>query len=604
MGAFGGLMAGMVSERAIEEIKQRTSLVSLIGEHLKLTRTGRNHRGLCPFHSEKSPSFYVHDDQGYYYCFGCSARGDAIGFLTDHLGYSFREALEFLSERTGIPLPEEDPKTAPQRRKNRETKDRCYELNTSATRYFQAQLGTEALGYLRDQRGLSDEMIAQFELGWAPDGWDGLSNSVASSFQAARDAVAVGLIAQGSRGHYDKFRARIMFPVFARSGSIAGFSGRTLSKDKEVPKYINSSESEIFTKGKLLYGLFQARKAIRAKGRAIVVEGNVDVITLAQAGFAETVAPMGTALTEDQCHLIKRFSKHIILIYDGDRADRAAALKAVPMLLSAGVGGRIVLLPDGEDPDTLVRNGGAEALDALIANAVPLFDAILNDAAADYDGTVPGKATVISKIKPVFRLLDESESGEYVRRLSRLLGMWESELTTQLGGTDPSPGPPGRPGPDMHGSQSAPRGPQAPGPERKLLALLIRRSDELLPHWMARRDRSTLVTSPTIGRILDMAWDIMEEHEELRGGEFLERLDAAGMGAAAKGVARILVREEDPWGDEFQKAFDDLVADLTKREAARQENRQRAGLAALSELDQLKAIREKYSKSAIPVAGS
>jgi len=588
-----------VTEQIVGEMKRRTSLVQLIGEHVTLKKAGRSHVGLCPFHAERGPSFHVTDSEGFYYCFGCQARGDAITFLREYLGMSFREALERLSERTGVPLPSpdaghSDPSAS---RAARESRDRLYALNQDAAAFYRASLGPEAVSYLIEKRGLTPDTIETFGVGWAADTWDSLSGPVLNTFQRQRDAVVVGLVAPregAGRGHYDRFRGRVMFPVYTIAGQVAGFSGRTLSSDPETPKYLNSPESEVFSKGDLLFGLHQARKFIRMRGRAIVVEGNVDVLSMSQAGFLETVAPMGTALTEAQCQLLVRLTTQVVLAYDGDNAGQAASRKAAHILLAAGVNGRAVTLPRGEDPDSFVQKFGAEAFEALIANGRPLFDVIVDEAMAQFDGSVPAKARVVETLAPSFSLLaTQAERDLYRKRLAASLGVLEGDLNRWLASARGRP--PTNDAPSVSSSPTLSARP-APKLEKELMGLLLRHASALLPFWGAR-DTGDLIKHTGVRAVLDAAQQVYERVGVLDGALLLEALHDAGRVDAQAAVVRVL-SATDPFDGDPERAFVDLCDALEAQARARDDERSRAELARLSVDDPLEALRRMENTAA------
>jgi DNA primase len=362
---------GLIPEDVIREIRERSDIVAVIGQHVNLRKAGHNHKGLCPFHNEKSPSFNVNGDKGFFYCFGCQKKGDVFTFLMEYDGKSFTEAAESLAEMCGIEVPRvEEPAEARERRSERA---KMLELNKTATRFYRELLasprGAPGRAYL-SERGIGDEVAEKFQLGFAPDTWSSLSEQLEADGADMALAALVGLSASRKNGgYYDRFRNRLMCPVAVPGGEIAGFSGRLLPGSDDMAKYINSPESPVYKKSKLLFGLQLAREAFRAKGRAIVVEGNFDVISLHQAGFDETIAPLGTALTDDQTGLLKRFADRVVLLYDADKAGHAAALKALAAFMAADLEVYIAVLPPGEDPDSLVKRDGAEALAKLLDRA-------------------------------------------------------------------------------------------------------------------------------------------------------------------------------------------------------------------------------------------
>jgi DNA primase len=562
-----------------------------VGEYVSLKKTGNSHKGLCPFHNEKTPSFIVDEGRGFYYCYGCHVGGDAIEFLREHVGYSFMEAVEILALRNNITIPQSDETQVNrgQRRQKRESRDRYFSINKSAMDWFKSQLSGEGLSYLTQDRKLTRETIDCFQLGFAPEQWDGLTNAICGDWTARRDALALGLISarrQEGRGHYDRYRNRVMFPVFALGGEVIGFSGRTLAKDKETPKYVNSSESDVFTKGRNLYGLLQAKKAIRERSRSIVVEGNVDVLTLVQAGFKETVSPMGTALTEDQCILLRRFTKHAVLVYDGDSAGRAAATKAVAMLLKSGVGGQVVKLPDGTDPDTFVVERGAEALDALISEAPPLFDHVVNEAMVGFDGSVPAVSLVIDTVGPVFQLIDNAvEQDLYRRNLAHRLNVSEDKMRRWL-----------RSGVAQQEKQVATttHGQLPPRREKELMGLLLRHP-RFLPYWQTRladwegQNELLLLSHAGVRLVIQSALANFQEPDQLDVSGLLEWLSEQENENARTAAVRMLT-EADPYHDNPERAFVELCEALEGIAKKTQKSRMRASLEGLPEDEQVAAL--------------
>jgi DNA primase len=368
----------MIPDDVIDEIRTRADIVAVIGQHVQLKRTGRSWKGLCPFHGEKSPSFNVSPDKGFFYCFGCHKKGDVFTFVMEYEGKSFHEAIEQLAARTGIELPKVEE--SPALRAARSERTKMLELNKLATAFFRETLAHPARGamgraYLA-KRGVEQAITDKFQLGYAPADWHALADYLKAKRADMELAVRLGLIAHQPRagGFYDRYRDRLVCPVIVPGGEVSGFSARVvgeeLGKDgTPLAKYINSPESSVYKKSKLLFGLAQAREAFGHKKRAVLVEGNFDVITLHQAGFGEVVAPLGTSLTAEQVELLRRLSDEVVICYDGDRAGRTATRAALELLVMAEVPVRIIAMPDGEDPDSLVRNRGADALTELIARA-------------------------------------------------------------------------------------------------------------------------------------------------------------------------------------------------------------------------------------------
>jgi DNA primase len=383
---------GLIPEHIIGEIRQRADIVAVIGRHVQLRKSGRNHKGLCPFHQERGPSFNVNPDKGFFYCFGCQKKGDVFTFVMEYEGKSFLEAAESLAQLTGVILPErvDDPAARRALQDKRSERSQLLRVNQAAATFFRQRLRDPSGGPARDylaERGVAADVADRFLLGYAPDEWGALAEFLAREKLPVAGAEAVGLVSPRPRagGHYDRFRHRLVCPVMQTGGEVVGFSARALpggqatqaghgqdpADAQKVAKYINSPESPVYKKSKLLYGLYQARDAIRLKERAILVEGNFDVVSLHQAGFAEAIAPLGTALTEEQVELLRRLTGRVVLFYDGDRAGRAATLKALRLLVGAGIQALIADIPAGEDPDSLARRGGTEALAPLVDRAKP-----------------------------------------------------------------------------------------------------------------------------------------------------------------------------------------------------------------------------------------
>ncbi len=345
----------------------RTDLAGLIGSYVSLTKRGNDLVGLCPFHSEKSPSFHVHPDRGFFKCFGCGLGGDAIRFLSQIENVPFPEAVRTLAKRAGIAVEEETPAAA----RSRSEKELIYRANELAAEYFHRMLrepaGEKARAYC-ERRGLDQETIAAFKLGFAPDRWDGLVGELQRDGVDLAVAARAGLVKQGQRGYYDFYRGRLMVPTLSTTGEVIAFGGRALGD--EEPKYLNTTTTPVYTKGRYLFALNVARREAASKDAFIVVEGYLDCIALHQAGFRNAVASLGTAFTAEQAGEIKKYCRNVFLCFDGDRAGENATVKSIDTLVAAGCSARIVRLPQGEDPDSFVRNRGTAAFEQLLDEAV------------------------------------------------------------------------------------------------------------------------------------------------------------------------------------------------------------------------------------------
>ena len=370
------------SAQFLDELRVRVSLADVIGRRVRLTRKGHEHTGLCPFHKEKSPSFTVNEEKGFYHCFGCQAHGSVFDFVMETEGLSFPEAVERLAQEAGVEVPQDTP----EERQRQQRSKTLIEVMEAATAWFEKALrmpeGKTALDYLKG-RGLDDATIKEYRLGVAPPGRDRLRAALTHAGIDIELLLAAGLIIQpeDERPPYDRFRDRVMFPIGDRRGRIIAFGGRTLEEnpDNKVPKYLNSPETVLFHKGRTLYGLAQAGPASHTAGALIVTEGYMDVIALYQAGFKHAVAPLGTAVTEEQIALMWKLVREPILCLDGDSAGQRAAAKAAERalpLLKPGYGLRFAGLPAGEDPDSLIAKQGPKAMADILAQALPLSEVL------------------------------------------------------------------------------------------------------------------------------------------------------------------------------------------------------------------------------------
>jgi DNA primase len=422
----------------IADLLSRIDIVDVVGRHVQLKKGGANLMGLCPFHGEKSPSFSVSPSKQFYYCFGCGASGDAIRFLTEHTGASFRDAVTDLAQQAGLAVPD-DTRSDDERRHASQQRARQASLTDvleRAAQHYRQQLkgNARAVAYLKG-RGLTGEIAARFGLGYAPDGW----HALASTFAQYDDPQLVesGLVIQPEtedgqeQRRYDRFRDRVMFPIRAVSGETIGFGGRVL--DSGEPKYLNSPETPVFVKGRELYGLCESRAGIRARGHALVVEGYMDVVALAQMGFDNAVATLGTACTEEHVRKLFRFTDAVVFSFDGDAAGRRAATRALEAALPHASdlrSIRFLFLPPEHDPDSFVRELGASAFERAIAQAVPLSRQLLDVARDGCDLGMPeGRARFASQAKPLWSALPEGGlKRQMLAEINRAAGLPDGEL--------------------------------------------------------------------------------------------------------------------------------------------------------------------------------
>lgn len=435
-------MSKRIPDTTVQEVLRLTNLETLVGEYVSLKRAGTSVTGLCPFHDEKTSSFHVHASRGFYYCFGCHASGDAISFLRELNGLSFEEALRFLAERVGVPIEvAEGPAADEQRRRSAERKE-MRRVNQLAAEFYHQQLRSTTDPRVRsfmNTRGLTPGIAETFFLGYAPQAWDELTRHLQRNNVDPAVVELLGLIVRkdGASGHrhYDRFRDRVMFPVFDLSGEVIAFGGRTIENDKKVAKYINSPDSALYRKGDVLFGLQAAKKQIKADGYAILVEGNIDLMRMHDAGFVNTVAPMGTALTLNQVALLRRFTERLVLIYDGDQAGAQAAEKSLAHWLEAGIDARLVVLPEGEDPDSYLQRFGAEALREAIDKSFPLLDVMLDRRIRVTGQTPRAKARIIEEFVGYFHKIGDALTRElYVRKLSQRTKVDEETIWRRYNG--------------------------------------------------------------------------------------------------------------------------------------------------------------------------
>ncbi|MFZ5757263.1 MAG: DNA primase [Pseudomonadota bacterium] len=395
-------MAGRIPQSFVDDLLARTDIVGVIEARVPLKRAGRNYSACCPFHKEKTPSFSVSPDKQFYYCFGCGATGNAIGFLMEYERRSFPEAVQELADRAGLTVPHEGGDDDGHAARNRA----LYDILADGDRFYREQLRKNSLreravNYLK-KRGLTGEIAQRFGLGYAPPGWDNLLSAAGTDDNRKRLLVDSGLVVAQDGKTYDRFRDRVMFPIRDQRGRVIGFGGRVLGDEK--PKYLNSPETPVFHKGRELYGLYEAKQANRTLERLLVVEGYMDVIALAQQGITNAVATLGTACTPDHIDLLYRQAGEIVFCFDGDAAGRKAAWRALETTLPKMLDGRsarVLFLPPEHDPDSLVRAEGPDAFTARLAQADSLDDVLLRALAARVDMTrTDGRARLAALAKP------------------------------------------------------------------------------------------------------------------------------------------------------------------------------------------------------------
>ena len=534
---------GRIPDEVIQEIRERADIVSVIGKHVRLKKAGRNHKGVCPFHGDSDPSFNVNPEKGFFYCFGCHKKGDVFSFVTEYEGRSFYEAVRSLAEETGVTIPESSLADTKRAEIKRSERSEMLRLNRIAADFFVEKLRSpdgEPHPYLAS-RGVSLEIAEKFQLGIAPNDWAQLAERLQHAKVSPAMAETLGLVAkrQKARGYYDRFRDRIMCPITNTAGDIMGFSGRRLSdepapgRDDAPPKYINSPESPVYKKSKLLFGLYQARDGIRQAGQIVLVEGNFDVVAMHQAGITETVAPLGTAFTSEQAAMIFRMAGRAVLLYDGDRAGRKATLAALEVLVAHDVEVLIATLPDGQDPDSLAQEKGPEELRKFINKAKPGIEYFIHEVWSRSSASTDSRAQALREAASVLKSMADGTKRDFaIGTFATALGVSETAVRKGLRralteGRDHS-----NQSASVAKSKPAPiSGPSAP-PARELMALalladhpsLIETAEELnlLSHLTDPRLRDMYSAARTGSSILDTIPNDPQIAQKVLSGAYTE----------------------------------------------------------------------------------
>lgn len=416
-------------EEIRDRVKEAADIVQVIGEVVELKKAGSRYTGLCPFHAEKTPSFSVNPQRQFFHCFGCGESGDVFSFVMKYNRQSFPEALKELARRFHIDLPE--PKLSDADRERIRRREQLFRINREAARIYREFLissphAENARRYL-ENRGVPEEVMQKFNIGYAPepasDGWSFMTTRLQNMNFPITAIERAGLAVKKDRGgYYDRFRDRILFPIVNLSGQVVAFGGRILGEGQ--PKYMNSPESPVFDKSRVLFGLFQHKEKIREERRAIVVEGNFDLLLLAVHGIENVVAPLGTALTREHIRSLRGYCDEVVLLFDGDSAGLKAALRAVPFFLAEQVDARVAVLPAGHDPDSYVREKGPESVDRLVAGASPLAEFVFETLAGQYGTTLEGKNKIINDLRQIIAAGEDTvQRSLMLAHFSEMLGI-------------------------------------------------------------------------------------------------------------------------------------------------------------------------------------
>lgn len=598
----------MIPQAFIQDLLARVDIVDVVGRYVQLKKGGANFMGLCPFHNEKSPSFTVSPSKQFYHCFGCGAHGSAIGFLMEHSGASYVEAIRDLAQSVGLNVPEERDALAPAQRAAQQARTLALsEVMTRASEFYKRTLRSSesAIQYLK-HRGLTGEIAARFALGYAPDDWQSLE-SVFGNYRD--DAIAEPLIegglviesdktdADGRHRRYDRFRDRIIFPIRNAKGQVIGFGGRVL--DKGEPKYLNSPETPLFSKGSELYGLFEARHAIRETGYVLVVEGYMDVVALAQLGFANAVATLGTACTPMHVQKLLRQADTVIFSFDGDSAGRRAARRALEAALPHVADNKSIqflFLPPEHDPDSFIREQGQEAFASEVRNAMPLSRFLLQIVSEEQDLRQPeGRARAQYEAKPLLQAMPPSGLRlQIVRGLAELTHTTPADIEALCGlQSDPA----------RAGRRSRPRprsNRQAPTAlEQRILQLLMR-----YPHFARQVDESTRRVlcdpaqpqSEVLAHLLDQCLALGENVNFAGFSEGLAQSSYAETFSTVRAAALADDIEEEPALAEFHGVVAKLLAEPLKRELATVQQQVEAGTADESVKERLRWLLSEITR--------
>ncbi len=518
-------MSGRIPQSFINELLARVDIVDIIERRINLKKTGKNYSACCPFHNEKTPSFSVSPDKQFYYCFGCGVSGNALTFIMEYEGQEFVAAIEDLAQTMGLEIPREaydGPKQTFQ--------DHLYPLMEKVSDYYQQQLknnpnAKNAINYLKN-RGLSGEIAKKYAIGYAPDDWQNLLKLSSSSKDLQQDLVDTGMMIKNDKGHtYDRFRDRIMFPIRNRRGQVIGYGGRII--DQGEPKYLNSPETNLFHKGRELYGLYEMRKELRSIQQIIIVEGYMDVVALAQFGIYNATATLGTATSSEHLQTLFRICSRVVFCFDGDKAGKAAAIRALqnalPLLKDAREI-RIMFLPDGEDPDTMVRKIGAEEFNQNVDEAITLFDFLLQYLTSQVDmNTFEGPARLVHLAKPFsLAITDSILKTRFDQRLASLAGLSEKQLNDAIQ-KDQTAQKPVRTPVSASNTENAlfevkPIKIQGKAPFRRAIALLLQNPDALPAaklDWVKQLDEAG-------ARIFSRLCSLIDQNEGISTGMLIE----------------------------------------------------------------------------------
>ncbi len=505
-------------ESAVQAVKEAADIIEVVGEVVTLKKAGVNYKGLCPFHGEKTPSFTVNPSRGTFHCFGCGEGGDALSFVMRYQNIGFWEAVKQLAGRYHIPLPERD--LSPRERDAASKRKAINAINERAAGiYHQLLLADPGAAPAREylvKRRIPAPVIAAFQLGYAPESWDFLLRQMADVGPEPLAEAGLTVPRESGKGYYDRFRQRILFPIISHSGQHLGFGGRSLGDQQ--PKYLNTPETPVFTKGRTLFGLFQNKEAIRQSRQALIVEGNFDLISLVASGVKNVVAPLGTALTQQHVRALKGYAQEAILLFDGDEAGIKAAMRAVPLFLSDKLEAKVVILPNGHDPDTFIAEFGATGLTERINAAYSLPEFVVHHLQEKHGLGLAGKGRILEELKPIIKAIDDQDLQRslFVAHFSQTLGLTPAQLHAALDApqTVMSPGPIAKAPPAASFTSPLPKS------EEQLLSFLI-----IYPEYVERFLKAGLLEVLTHPGAMAIAQALQESIASSPGGGAERLLD-------------------------------------------------------------------------------
>lgn len=577
-------MHSYIPENTISEIRRAADIVEVVSDAVMLKKAGKDFVGLCPFHSEKTPSFTVSPEKQIYYCFGCGAGGNVFSFLMAYEGLSFPEAAGNLAARYGIEIPVRD--LSPEEEKKISEKEQIYSINKAALSFFRNELlcseaGKKALAYL-EKRGISAQTAEDFQLGYAPGGWDSLLKffSRKKTDTALLEKAGLAVPRKGRPGFYDRFRDRIIFPIVDVQGRVAGFGGRVM--DDSLPKYLNSPESPVFSKGQILYGFEKSRQKIRESGKVFLVEGYFDVISLHQHGIRNAVAAMGTALTAEHVRLLRQNAREAVLVFDSDQAGVRAAGRSIEIFRGENMDARILVLPEGEDPDSFVFNAGPAAFADAADHAVSILHFLMEESVKKNGLSVEGKVRIVADMQPLIGdLHDPVAKSLYIREIAERIRADEAIIAEKFRqGSEKSVSP--RPSPRADDVSASENRSKTIRMEQKILAMMIG-FPEIIPE-VEERDIVGQFENPELRSAGKMILSLCDDSGTAHSADLISGLmNRLEDGEMRRMIASLSMGEGEMWLRDgclnllaqFERGRYRGNGDLLQRiEAARKENNQ------------------------------